>query len=790
MNSIKAITLNSKIPLYGYPINRSIISLDDKKLMATICLKGMPFESESGAKLEGALASVKSFFNQLAKIHGSNLAIWTHVVKRKDELAENYSFDSDFVQSFADKYIGSFSGQRFFKTEYYMTLVLKYKDTLEYATSDFEDLVKMSLSVLKDFDCELLKINGDGSRCGNIEFLSYLLNNNEAPLPLTSNKVADIIGKSDWHFGYDLLEIRNANSDKSKYATFFELNGFPLTTYMGMWDFVLSQQCEFVLTQSIVLMKSIKAATVLDKQINLVSSGDNAEHEIGEITNAKDYVATGEISFGDYHCSLAVFSDSEKGAIEDGNDLSSEFLARGTVLNRSNLKSQFTFFSMLPASKVRIKPSPRTTTNLACTWSLHNYSQGKAKGNPIGDGSALMPLKSLSDTLFYLNCHASEQNKNVMGQKYAGHTLILGASGSGKTTIEGTMAAFLTRFNPQMFAIDYNRSTELFMRAFGAEYFTIREGVDTGLNPFQLNKTPALVAFLNRLVYRLTANNQGVLSEADEDEVKTGIDTVMRLELKKRRLSMLLQTVQNPSLRSRLSKWCRSANGQLGWCLDSPINKFNPADMDRVGFDSTMLLEGKGHPASEPILGTLFYLKDLMQREGRLMLTIVEEFWMPANFPLTQNIMKRVLKAGRLKNEFMILSSQSPEDAINCEIFAAIVQQTATKIFLPNPEAEFDSYKKCNVTAGEFDKLVKFNKTSRKFLVKQSNISCFAKLDLYGFDEHLPIISGSDDDINQCEIIRSEVGDSPEVWIPAFQSFLNSKKTSTAFEKATQENNC
>ena len=76
-----------------------------------------------------------------------------------------------------------------------------------------------------------------------------------------------------------------------------------------------------------------------------------------------------------------------------------------------------------------------------------------------------------------------------------------------------------------------------------------------------------------------------------------------------------------------------------------------------------------------------------MQREGRLMVTVVEEFLMPANFPLTQALMKQILKAGRLKNEFMILSSQSPEDAINCEIFAAIVQQTATKIFLPNPDA-------------------------------------------------------------------------------------------------------
>ena len=775
MNSINSITLVNELPKYGYPLTREIVSLDDNALMSTICLKGIPFESESSDKLESAFIKVKGFFNQLAKLHGSNLAVWTHIVKRNDTLKEKYNFDSSFVQSFADKYVESFSNQNFYKTEYYITFVLKYKGEVGHAIDDFEDLLKIAKSVLKSFDCSVLKMNEDGTRCGNLEFLSYLLNNQKAEVPFTSSKIVDVVGKSDWHFGYDLLEIRNADSDKSKYATFYECDGFPIATERGMWDFVLTQQCEFVLTQSIILMKSLKAGATLDKQINLVESSDNAEHEVEELKNAKDYVATGEISFGDYHCSLAVFSETEQGAMNDGNDLSSEFLSRGTMLKRSNLKSQFSFLSMLPASKKRIKPSPRTTTNLACTFSLHNYSGGKKSGNPLGDGSALMPLKTLSNTLFYLNCHASELGKDVTGHKYAGHTMILGASGTGKTTIEGVMTAFLTRFEPQIFAIDYNRSTELFMRAYGAEYFTIREGVDTGLNPFQLDKTPELISFLNRLVYRIAANNDGVLDEKEEAEIKNGIDTVMRLELEKRCLSMLLQTISLQSLRSRLGKWCRSTKGQFSWCLDSPINKFNPSCMDRVGFDSTMLLEGGGHPASEPILGTLFFLKDLMQREGRLMLTIVEEFWMPANFELTQHLMKRVLKAGRLKNEFMILSSQSPEDAINCDIFAAIVQQTATKLFLPNPDAEFRSYQQCNLTKGEFDKLKELDKTSRTFLVKQSNTSCFAKLDLHGFDEHLPIISGTEDDISECEKIRTVVGGNPDLWIPELQKRLKLK---------------
>ena len=165
------------------------------------------------------------------------------------------------------------------------------------------------------------------------------------------------------------------------------------------------------------------------------------------------------------------------------------------------------------------------------------------------------------------------------------------------------------------------------------------------------------------------------------------------------------------------------------------------------------------------------------------MLTVVEEFWMPANYPLTQSIMKRILKAGRLKGEFMILSSQSPEDAINCEIFAAIVQQTATKIYLPNPDAEFEAYSKCNVTRGEFDKLKALAKDSRTFLIKQSNTSCFAKLDLYGFDDHLPIISGTDEDIAECEKIRAEVGDSPDDWIPKLQAVVRERNEKQKREK-------
>ncbi len=58
-------------------------------------------------------------------------------------------------------------------------------------------------------------------------------------------------------------------------------------------------------------------------------------------------------------------------------------------------------------NKTRPLSTRRTAANLACTFSLHNYSAGKKSGNPIGDGSALMPLKTVSDGLYYFNTHYS-----------------------------------------------------------------------------------------------------------------------------------------------------------------------------------------------------------------------------------------------------------------------------------------------------------------------------------------------------------------------------------------------
>lgn len=775
MTSLGNIGNNQFIPPYARPVTDRILTMDGEKVLATVKIKGILFETVNEKILENYFQSRKTLFTSLAQKYGSSLAVWTHIVKRKDNLEAQYNFQDSFMAAFSKKYCEQFNHSTFFVTDYYVTFVLKY-DELQEGISDLNDILSMALGVFKDFKAESLGLSESKYGipfCDNVSFLSYLFNNEFTPVPLSHERVDTYLSKSDLHFGYDTVEIRNHESDGSKFAVLYELENYPATTYNGMWDFALGLQQEFILCQSTIFISAPKSIKMLDEQANIISSANGSDTDLGELQMGREAVSSGEVTFGDYHASLIVFGDEVGEAIDNGTQVSSEFLARGTTWKRSNLKSIFTYQSLFPASSVRPLSSPRSVSNLSCAFSLHNYSTGKKEGNPIGDGSALIPLKTVSDTLFYLNCHASDHNKNVTGQKFPGHTMILGATGAGKTTLEGTIVGFATRFDPAIFAIDYNRSAELFIRAFGGEYFTLEDGISTGLNPFQLEDTPQLRNFLYRLVERCSDSGSGV-SALDERMIQDAVDAAMSLDLHNRRFSTVLQSIpMGTDLRLRLSKWCESENGKLAWALDAPTNLFNPRTFKRIGFDTTTLLKmdaGKFHPACEPILSVLFFLKELIQRDGQLLLTIVEEFWVPANFPITADLMKAVLKAGRLKGEFMFLTSQSPEDAINCPIFAAIVQQTPTKILLPNPDADAESYRKIGLTDKEIHGVLKLGKESRTFLVKQSNDAVFAKLDLYGFDDFLPIISGTTEDISLCAALRKEIGtDDPAVWIPLFQ---------------------
>jgi type IV secretion system protein VirB4 len=793
--------IEPRLPKYSYPISDTITMIGDNKLMATIKIAGYPYELADDDDLYSKYNQFRTYLVSLGKDLAGYLGLWTYLDKREVIVNDTYTFSNNFIQAFSDKYMERFkSGGRYYETSYFITLVYNYSSSsIDDGIKKMQQIITMSEKNCSAFGVSVLSIDGYKNESAN--FLSWLINHKELNVPFVEDPLYKVITSSKRYMGYDISLIRNTNDSHDRYVVSYTVRSFPSKIKPAALDFLLSIACELTFTQSYIYTRQLTAISKIDGQENKIKSTDTAiDEEYNAINAAKNLVQNGEIFLGDYHGVVSVFGKTAKEAYDNAILVESGFSAAGYMLLRSTDEHDEVFISTLPDADKRPLNSIRSTTTLADQFSLHNFSVGKRTGNPMGDGSAMIPLETKQGGIHYMTTHDSDPGKDVTGEPISGHGLFLGMTGTGKTTFQAALTSFCDRFNPMLFGIDFKQSMRLPMMMLGAEYFVLSEGVDTGINPFQLNEEdfardefgvlqPALVdrvkekirQFLYSWVERIGVNTVGDLDDGDSAKIVRAVDAVMNLPREQRRFSYVLQMIANSPLKSRLQEWSAQGDGtrkgRHSWAVDSPENIFDPLTMDRVAFDCTVILKpepnGKPHPATEVLLSVLFFYKDLMKlnpmKKGRWTIFSCEEFWMPANFPLTQSQLKSSLKSGRMEYEMVWLISQQPSDAINCDIFSAINEQTSIRILLPNPNANFEDYSKIGLTRKEFSRLKALTKESRTFLVKKSNTSVFACMDLHGFDDFLPILSGDTYGVKAAEAIIERIGSKdPNDWIPIF----------------------
>lgn len=771
-------------PEYKLHVGESVVSLDKERLLGVIQFDGMPFNTSSAEALHRAANRQTRIFNELGKVNGQRLSVWAHTIKRRVTADNNFQFDNDFLNDFNERYLQRFAGGNFFQTRYYLSFVLKQKNGLDDSVKAMELLLSFVHKSMTEFSPRILgiKTNQQGVNFSEIgSFLSYLASGDDSSVPLSSTYMVDLIDQGSAHLGFDFGEFR-PNSGKTRYAAFYDLRTHPAEGQVGQWNFLLQEPCEFTFSQSFQFWNIETTQKMLESTNNKLSSSSHApEHLIEEMEIAEKFVATGELVFGQHQGGLVIYGDTPKLTIDAATALVGNFSGSGdTTFRRATTSSIYTYFSMFPGSSHKPFKEPKTTRNLSCGFSLHTYPSGKASGNPIGDGKAIIPLVTDDGGIFFYNFQVTPVGTDNRGDPEAGHVLSLGMTGAGKTTLESVLVNYVSRFNPALFAIDYNKSMINNIRGpLGGQYFRVEQGHDSGINPFQWDDSPVQRDFLYQLVETLGGKET---TAEEKSQIKLAVDTVMDFEeVEEKRLSHVWANIPergDNGLRTRLAQWVYAANGRHAWALDSAINKFNPNSMYRVGFDATSLLVDN-NPVTEPMLATLFQMKNLMQQniKGQLLITMVAEFWAPANYPTTAEEIKKILRAGRLKGEICMLSSQSPESAIECLIFDAIVQQTPTKNLLPNPDAKWESYEKIGVNREDYENLILLAKDSRKFIIKQGNKSAIASIDLAGFDEFMPIISSTSKSIDEVDDLISRLGsDDPNVWLPVYREEQRAKK--------------
>jgi type IV secretion system protein VirB4 len=118
----------------------------------------------------------------------------------------------------------------------------------------------------------------------------------------------------------------------------------------------------------------------------------------------------------------------------------------------------------------------------------------------------------------------------------------------------------------------------------------------------------------------------------------------------------------------------------------------------------------------------------------------------------------------------LCMATQSPRKVLESPVSRSVVEQTPTKIYLPNNEATRDDYiHGFGLTEREF-RLIKeqLEPGSRSFLVKQGRHSVVCQLDLKDFDRELSVISGRASSVELMNTLISHYGADPADWLPPF----------------------
>ncbi len=806
----REVYLGDFVPYSGH-VSDTVIKTIDGAYCKTWRIGGIPFETTNAEDLQIR----HDAFNQMIRGMG-DVSIWTHRVRREytDRLNDDYA--NNFAKNVATRYYDSFTGNKMMTNETYFTIVYrpqlakintnplmrlvtgastrstsKIKEDERAALKVMDELSHQVEAGLSPYEPFALGIYDEPSKTDNtktiqfsetLTFYSFLLNGVWQKVGVQNTSIKNYLPHVRLFFGGEKLEIRTP--DKQLFGAILDLKDYSDSSYAGVLNTLFYAPFPFVETQSFSILSKSEAKEALSRQQKqLIATADAAGSQIGEMYEALDQLIAGRFVMGEYHYSLAVFGDTPDETAKNLSYASTALNDAGFQAAMVDLVADAAWFAQLPANwKYRPRQAKITSLNFCGLSALHGFGSGKRDQNPWGE--AVTILKTPNGAPYYFNWHSTQIDKDATDEKAPANTTIIGMTGSGKTVLELFLVAMSLKYKPTVVFFDKDRGAEIAIRALGGNYRVLKRGQPTGFNPFWLEPTEANIRFIESLIKvliprALTPSEDGKLSSAIRQTLKTGQVTEKNVieDKSKRRLSIMCQMLpaddqQGGNMRDHLAKWCQG--GALGWVLDNPSDKVDLTINTLFGFDDTDFLED-----SEVLTPVTMYLLHCTETliDGRRFMYVMAEFWKRLESPAFADFAVNKQYTIRKQNGFGIFDTQSPAQILKSPHVAAMVEQSATQIFLPNPKADYDDYVHgFKVTEAEYNIIRTLGESSRQFLVKQNNKSTIVKLDLGGMGDVLNILSSTADNNELLGEIMLEVGDKPEKWMPVFSAKLKERK--------------
>jgi type IV secretion system protein VirB4 len=769
--------VGAKLP-YGRHADDFTIETRDGMLLQFIQLAGLPFETADSAEIDYRKSLRDGVLRALAT---SRFALYHHIVRREVSPELEGEFGDDFSRALDSAWRRRLAAKKLYVNDLYLTLVRRPLQgkvgTVESvlralgAGGDASQDMRASeiraltaarttlIAALAPYGPRSLRVydTPKGPCSEPLEFLSSLLNGEVRPVLLPTADLGHYLPYRRISFGADTVEMsRSAGLDRA-FGAILSVKDYPTQTAPGMLDDLLRLPYEMTISQSFGFVDRQASLGRMNLALRRMRSADDEALSLRQgLIDAKDNVAAGRAAFGEHHLTVTVWGASQAALNEAVAEVQSAFSDIGIIAVREDVNLEPAFWAQFPGNfKDIARRALISTANFAGFASCHNFPVGQIDSNHWG--ASVTVLETTSAGPYHFNFHNND----------LGNFTLIGPSGSGKTVVLGFLLAQARKFNPRIVFFDKDRGAEIFLRAIGGRYDSIRPGQRTGFNPLALEDTPANRGFLCDWCARLVSRPGETLAPDDVARVREAVDANFGQQPAFRRLRYFAELFRGDSrphsldMASRLRPWW--GTGENAWLFDNEKDELD-LGARTIGFDMTQLLD-------DPSLRTpamMYLFHRIEQRlDGEPTLIVIDEGWKALDDDVFVGRIKDWEKTIRKRNGLIGFATQSAQDALDSRIASAIIEQSATQIFMANPKAHARDYMAgFGLTQHEFDLVKGLPDTSRCFLIKHGTDSVVARLNLSGEPDLLTVLSGRERTVRLLDTIRQEVGDDPAAWLP------------------------
>lgn len=734
-----------------------IICTRDFNLCMGFKIKGISYSALNGEEEISKQNDRIAFLNSLS----SDLEI--NIFCKKEQIIFNTdsTIQNTFARSIIQKWENKFKASQI---SYYLFVSTKNKSLSGFFEKQKESLTTESKNESKqdikfNLGSKFFKIQEFKNRMLNIlkDYGSSTLSSKESLdfyiEYMNFNKESGFVGSNDFfddNFVSSQIEfkknyfIHTTNNDSVLYSTIISIKSY--TT-----NIIYSELISNILFQNLNLyivfhINSLNRGDALKKvhDSTLMAVNDEIEAKLKQL---EDLIKTDSENIFNFSFSILIKSESKEELDEQSNLILSILKRAELTAVKESLNLKPLYFSFFPAqSHLNARIKKQTGAIVSTLITFENNILGFNK-NSFGDCPVTI-LKHLGGSPFLFNFHESSKINEP------GHTLVIGGTGYGKTTLMSFLMMNLFKYDISIFAMDKSNGMHNFTNYLNGEYHNVE---DLRFNPFSLKNDAENKNFLKTFLKEM-----GGILETDYEEKKAIANTIENLYMSINTFQLKdfydsLEAIEG--LKIRFETYLESIFDNQDDALNFN-NQLSIINMDSIIKDKTL--------ASLAAFFIFHKLKKVHKDMGKGYFIWIDELRDYLNHEKMGGLILEAILEIRKLNGVIVMGVQNIDFFENLSTKDSFLENMSNFIIFPTSSASVleNLEKKLNLTTTELRFLSETAKDERKILLKtKNNGSQILDINLSRLGQYLKVFNSDSINVKKMkDLIHSD----PKNWREAY----------------------